>query len=207
MDDADERPPFEWEARFRDDDTPWERGDVHPAARMWLENGDLAKGMSVIIPGCGRCPEVTAFARAGLDVIAADLSETAIAWQQRQISDQKLSAVTIQGDILQPGHGAWHPDQPVDRVYEQTFLCAIPPRLREAYEASLIKWLKPGGKLLALFMQKQERGGPPYGCSLEAMHALFPEDRWIWPPDEHFVPVPHPSLNGKPELAGILTRR
>ncbi len=207
MNDADERPPFEWEARFQADETPWERGDVHPAARMWLETGELAKGMSVIIPGCGRCPEVTAFARAGLEVIAADLSQTAIAWQQRQLAAQKLSAVTIEGDILKPGHGAWYPDQPVDRVYEQTFLCAIPPRLRVAYEASLIKWLKPGGKLLALFMQKEERGGPPYGCSLEAMHELFPDERWIWPPDDHFIAVPHPSLNGKPELAGALTRR
>ena len=79
--------------------------------------------------------------------------------------------------------------------------------MRETYEAALIRWLKPGGRLLALFMQKAERGGPPYGCSLEAMRALFPDTRWIWPADESFVPCPHPSLNGKPELAGILTRR
>lgn len=95
----------------------------------------------------------------------------------------------------------------MDLVYEQTFLCAIPPRLREDYERTVHAWLKPGGRLLALFMQKDKRGGPPYGCALDAMHALFPPERWAWPADDDFTAWPHPSLNGKPELGGMLERR
>jgi methyl halide transferase len=202
-----ERSSFDWDIRFRNDETPWERSGLHPAAETWIRTGVLAPGQSVIIPGCGRCPEVEAFARAGLTVTAGDLSETALAWQSSRLSSAGLSAQLISGDMLEGAGGLWLPDVPVDRVYEQTFLCAIPPRLRETYEAALCRWLKPGGQLLVLFMQKQERGGPPYGCPLDAMHALFPESRWEWPAEADFVPYPHPSLNGKPELGGILVRR
>lgn len=204
----DERPAFEWETRFRDNDTPWERGDLHPAARMWMDQGVLAAGKSVVIPGCGRCPEVAAFARAGLKVIAADLSDTAMAWQKSIFLEEKLSGEFIEGDILRPGDQRWYPEDPVDLVYDQTFLCAIPPRLREHYVYGLTHcWMKPGGQYLALFMQKEERGGPPYGCPLDAMRELFSDRFWIWPEDEDFIDIPHPSLNGKPELAGVLTRR
>jgi SAM-dependent methyltransferase len=197
-----ERSAFDWDARFRGGQTPWERRGLHPAAADWMTAGFLPAGASVVVPGCGRAPEVAAFAAAGLEVIAADLSPTAIAWQRERLAEAGVRARLIEGDIL-----AWRPDTPVDLVYEQTFLCAIPPRLRESYEQALVQWLKPGGRLLALFMQKTERGGPPYGCALPAMRSLFPATRWDWPEDEDFVAYPHPSLNGKPELGGVLVRR
>jgi len=175
---------------------------LHPAASAWLDDGTLRPGLTIVIPGCGRAPEVTALARAGLSVTAIDIAPTALAWQQEQLAAQGLAAALVEGDVL-----AWRPDAPVDRVYEQTFLCAIPPRLRQTYETALCEWLAPGGRLLALFMQKDARGGPPYGCSLNAMHDLFPGNRWAWPDDADFTAWPHPRLNGKPELGGVLTRR
>lgn len=202
MTETSERTPFDWDTRFRDENTPWERRQLHPAAAHWLESGVLAPGLTVMVPGCGRAPEVVAFARAGLTVIAGDVSPTALAWQRDRLKEAGVTAALVEGDML-----AWRPDAPVDLVYEQTFLCAIPPRLREDYETALTHWLKPGGRLLALFMQKAERGGPPYGCALEAMHDLFPAERWVWPADEAFIAWPHPSLNGKPELGGVLVKR
>tara|TARA_R110000868_G_scaffold10138_4_gene49506 strand:+ start:118 stop:726 length:609 start_codon:yes stop_codon:yes gene_type:complete len=197
-----ERTGFDWETRFREDDTPWERRALHPAMLAWAEVGLFEPGLRAIIPGCGRSPELGFLARRGVKVTGADLSATALAFQRHALSQDGQVAVLLEGDVL-----AHRPDTPYDRVYEQTFLCAIPPRLRVSYEAALCDWLAPGGMLLALFMQKDEPGGPPYGCSLEAMHGLFPAERWIWPEDDDFIAWPHPSLKGKPELAGILTRR
>jgi SAM-dependent methyltransferase len=197
-----ERTGVDWETRFAAGDTPWERPGLHPAMRAWVEAGALPPGARVIIPGCGRSPELGFLAARGLDVTGADLSATALAFQRQKLDAAGHAANLLEGDVL-----AHRPDTPYDRVYEQTFLCAIPPRLRVAYEAALCDWLKPGGQLLALFMQKDEAGGPPYGCALPAMRALFPAQRWIWPADSDFVAWPHPSLNGKPELAGILVRR
>lgn len=196
-----DRTPMDWEQRFRDETTPWERPGLHPAFDAWRDAGDFEGVDRIIVPGCGRAPELKAFAALGKSAIGADLSATALAWQKRQLDADGLTADLIEADIL-----LWRPDAPLDGVYEQTFLCAIPPRLREEYEHAVHAWLKPGGKLFALFMQKEEMGGPPYGCSIPAMRELFPAERWDWP-DGELVAHPHPSLNGKPELAAILTRR
>lgn len=202
MSEETERSGFDWEMRFAADDTPWERRALHPAMLAWVKAGELERGLRVIIPGCGRSPELAFLASRGLKVTGADLSSTALTYQRQTLDKAGLDATLREGDVL-----AHRPDRPYDAVYEQTFLCAIPPRLRTAYEAALCDWLKPGGHMLALFMQKDEPGGPPYGCALPAMRGLFPETRWTWPKDEDFIAWPHPSLKGKPELAGILVRR
>jgi len=213
MTETSERTPFDWETRFREDDAPWERDGLHPAFEHWRDSGAFDDISSVIIPGVGRSPELRDFAVMGKDTAGLDISQTALDWQHARIMgghDMKLFSKEnpYPGGVLHCGDALdWRPDEPMDAVYEQTFLCAIPPRLREAYERTLVEWLKPGGKLFALFMQKEERGGPPYGCALAAMHDLFPAERWDWPADEDFIAWPHPSLNGKPELGGVLVRR
>ena len=193
---------MDWEQKFKEDYAPWERGSLHPAVSDWGAQGVFKAGLQILVPGCGRSPEVAHFARLGLNVTALDLSATAIAWQREQLAKQGLSATLVEGDGLQ-----WQGSGSLDLFYEQTFLCAISPKLRQTYEKRAHDWLKPDGRLLALFMQKDELGGPPYGCSLDAMQSLFTADRWAWPGDENFTPYPHPSLNGKPELGGILVRR
>lgn len=193
--------PMDWEARFKADDVPWERGGVHPAVAHWMATGALAPGLSIYVPGCGRGPEPGHLAEAGLEVTASDLAPSATAYQ-RQALEGFDNATALEADGL-----SWRPDAPFDRLYEQTFLCAIHPRDREGYEQMAFEVLKPGGQFLALFMQKDERGGPPYGCSIPAMMKLFPEERWIWPGAESLTPFPHPRLNDKAELAGVLTRR
>jgi SAM-dependent methyltransferase len=190
-----------WEARFRADDAPWERGRVHPALAHWQQAGALSAGQSVYVPGCGRGLEPRALAQAGLIVTASDMAPSAATFQAKQLAAFD-TGMALQADSL-----AWRPDTPFDRLYEQTFLCAIHPHQRGAYERMAFEVLKPGGQLLALFMQKDERGGPPYGCSIPAMRKLFVEERWIWPEVEGFVAFPHPRLNDKAELAGALTRR
>ncbi|WP_417492243.1 methyltransferase domain-containing protein [Maricaulis sp.] len=202
MTEEPERTGFDWENRFAADDTPWERQELHPGMLAWMRAGELEPGNRVIIPGCGRSPELAFLAGCGLDVTGADLSPTALAFQRQALDAAGLDATLLEGDVL-----AHRPDKPYDRVYEQTFLCAIPPRLRVDYERAMYDWLKPGGHFLALFMQKDVRGGPPFGCALDAMHDLFPAERWIWPDDDSFIAWPHPDLNGKPELAGVLVRR
>jgi SAM-dependent methyltransferase len=201
MPDFQNRTSIDWQARFEADDAPWERPGVHPALAHWLEAGALAPGLSVYVPGCGRGLEPKALAQAGLAVTASDYAPSAAAFQRDKLAPFSTA------DIFEADSLDWRPGAPFDRLYEQTFLCAIHPHDRPAYEKMAFEVLKPGGQLLALFMQKDERGGPPYGCSIPAMKTLFTEDRWVWPEAESFAPFPHPGLNGKPELAGRLTRR
>jgi len=192
---------MDWDARFRADDAPWERKGLHPAFAHWQSLGQLQAAKSIYVPGCGRGEEPLALARAGLRVTAVDLSPTAIDWQKARFAGAGLSAHLEAGDAL-----AFRPEAPFDLYWEQTFLCAISPKIRETYEAAAHAQLRAGGVLLALFMQKEEMGGPPYGCGLPAMRALFPDTRWQWPDGEPMA-FPHPGLNAKAERGVALVRR
>ncbi|XBQ15571.1 MAG: methyltransferase domain-containing protein [Oceanicaulis sp.] len=196
------RTPFDWEARFRDDDTPWERAGPHPAIAHFRKAGVLTAGSSIYVPGCGRGAEPVALAKLGLRVTASDVAPSAVKFQRDQITAAGVNASVMEADGLD-----WRPAVPFDLLWEQTFLCAIHPHDRARYEATAFESLKPGGGLIALFMQKDERGGPPYGCSLPAMRELFSEDRWAWPEADRFTAFPHPALGGKAELGGVLKRR
>ena len=198
---SEDRSGVDWEARFQTDDAPWERRSVHPAARDWIGDGVLQPGQCVLTPGCGRSEEPGYFAQQGLKITATDIAPSAIHWQKDRFKALGVTANAIETDAL-----AWRPETGFDALYEQTFLCAIHPKRRADYEAMAHASLKPGGLLLALFMQKSELGGPPYGCGLDAMRVLFDDARWIWP-DTEPRPYPHPGLNSKAELAVVLTRR
>jgi len=202
MTQSENRTQVDWETRFQADDAPWERRGLHPALEHFRKAGLLTAGQSIYVPGCGRSPEPVAFARLGLRVSASDVAPSAVKRQKEQITAAGLNAAVFEADGLD-----WRPPVPFDLLWEQTFLCAIHPRDRERYEQMAHEVLKPGARLIALFMQKDEPGGPPYGCSLGAMRLLFPAARWDWPADADFTPFPHPDLGGKAELGGVLVRR
>jgi len=76
----------------------------------------------------------------------------------------------------------------------------------------LHSWIKPGGKLLAMFLQAPRSSaaegfieGPPYHCDINAMRALFPAMLWEWPKP------PYPRIENRrierEELAVVLTRK
>ena len=146
---------MDWDARFRADDAPWERKGLHPAFAHWHGLGLLEAGKLIYVPGCGRGEEPLALAKAGLNVTAIDLSPTAIDWQRARLLDAGLTAHLDAGDAL-----AFRPDTPFDLYWEQTFLCAIPPKLREAYEAAAYAQLRPGGRAARTVHAERGEGRP-----------------------------------------------
>lgn len=198
-----------WEERFASHQTPWERGTVHPQLARWVADGSLdAAGLRgvIAVPGCGSGFEVAALAKAGFDVLAVDYAAAAIELTTRRLQAEGLNARCVQADVL-----SWQPDAPLAAVYEQTCLCALHPDHWVAYAAQLHRWLRPGGRLFALFMQSQRESaaqgfveGPPYHCNVHAMRALFAAPLWDWPTPP-YDSVPHP--NGVNELPVVLTRR
>jgi len=187
----------EWESRYQNGETGWDRGGTSPALAHWLTHG-LRAPARVLIPGCGLGHEVIMLARMGFSVTAIDIAPSAVAHLKRELAKVDLRAKVMLGDLF-----AYTSDKPFDAVYEQTCLCAIRPEQREAYEKQLYAWLKPGGRLLALFMQTGAEGGPPFHCAVEDMQHLFPASRWKWP-DAEAQSVPH--SNGRFELGYQLIR-
>lgn len=198
--------PAFWQQRFETGSTPWDRGEVGPHLQRWLASGAIAPGQRVVVPGCGSGWEVAALAAAGVDVVGLDYVEAAVERTRTLLAAHGLAAEVAQADVLQ-----WQPAGPVDAVYEQTCLCALHPDHWRAYATQLGAWVRPGGRLLALFMQKRETSagdgvvsGPPYHCDIHAMRALFPSTDWAWPKPP-YAHVAHPS--GAYELAVELVRQ
>ncbi len=195
-----------WQRRFESGETPWDRGGANPQLLRWLAEGAFERlSGTIAVPGCGAGHEVAALAAAGLELVAIDYTPAAVALTRQTLATQKLGGEVVQADVL-----AWQPAAPLAAVYEQTCLCALHPDHWTTYAAQLHRWLRPGGRLFALFMQAPREGGaegfvegPPYHCHIHAMRALFPAPRWDWPKPP-YRQVPHPRGFG--ELAVVLTR-
>lgn len=194
-----------WEQRFAEGHTPWDRGESSPQLGKWLRSGTL-KPCRILVPGCGSGYEVVELALAGFEVTGLDYADQAIERAHRGITDAGVDATLVQADVL-----SWQPDRPFDAVYEQTCLCALYPDQWVPYADRLHRWLRPGGRLFALFVQWLREGaaegfvqGPPYHCDVNAMRALFPEPRWAWPKPP-YARTTHPA--GLEELAMVLGRQ
>jgi len=189
-----------WDVRYANESAGWERDEAHPALRNWIENGEL-KSCSIAIPGCGRGHESLLLVESGFEVTPIDFADAALKETSERLRGFESSATFVQDNVL-----SYRPKLPFDAVYEQTCICAIEPAARKHYEDSLYQWLRPGGKLFALFMQTENKiGEPPFHCDIEEMKTLFPDERWDWQSKtiEHFE---HPSGVGH-ELAVVLERR
>jgi len=200
-----------WQQRFENGDIPWDRGAADDQLHRWLADGTITGGDAVLVPGCGRGWEVEALAERGLRVTGIDYAPAALAACAERLQVRQLHADLVEADVLH-----WQPQAPADVIYEQTCLCALHPDHWTAYAAQLHRWLRPGGRLAALFIQVQRAGaaqghvdGPPYHVDINAARALFPSALWDWPaaPHARVTPQGQSGLGGAAELAVVLRRR
>ncbi|MCW3475249.1 TPMT family class I SAM-dependent methyltransferase [Limobrevibacterium gyesilva] len=190
----------DWERRYREGATGWERPGINPAFIAWRSDGTLTP-CRILVPGCGRSVEPLLLAEAGFDVTVVDSAPSAIAAQQGRLSGLHVRAHVELGDLF-----AWEAPAPFDAVYDQTCLGALAPDLWPAYTGRLQRWLRPSGRLFAMFMQigRETAGLPFHHCDLASMRTLFGDTAWQWPPSLP-AQVPHPS--GFTEQPVVLTRR
>jgi cyclopropane fatty-acyl-phospholipid synthase-like methyltransferase len=164
----------DWEQRYQDGQTGWDRGETSANLLHWIEL-DLLKPCRILIPGCGNGHEVLTLAEQGFDVVAIDIAPTPLANLSGMLKSNNLSAQLIQADFF-----SWRPEKLFDVIYEQTSLCALNPEQWADYEKCLYNWLGKGGKVFAQFMQTEQDGGPPFHCEMSEMLNLFTTDKWLW---------------------------
>lgn len=205
-----------WQEKFESGQTPWDRRKVSAQLVDWLNHSVITAGPPspitgpVLVPGCGSGYEVIELARRGFEVIGIDYAPAAIDRASRQLilltHEQRRRVSLVQADIL-----GWQPPRLAGAVYEQTCLCALHPDYWLAYAAQMMRWMQPGGILMAMFAQAPKAGalegniqGPPYHCDIHAMRALFPDVYWSWPKPPY---AKHNHPMGMFELAVVLQRR
>jgi SAM-dependent methyltransferase len=218
-----------WQGNFDARTTPWDRGVINPQIERWVRSGELrpfqdadarAAGgddtrlTRVLVPGCGSGHEVAMLAEWGFDVTGVDFAPAAAALTRnrlRSLLQSRAGARMMRAEVVEADVLAYRPSAQFDAIYEQTCLCALYPDHWRRYADQLHAWLRPGGKLFALFAQARREdsatghvAGPPYHCDINAMRSLLPGDLWEWPKPP-YPGLAHPA--GMTELAVVLTRR
>ena len=190
----------DWDEAYRRRDTPWEKGVPHPALVDFLtEDGRLAG--EIFVPGCGAGHDVRALSTAANHVVGIDLAPLAIA-QANSFPKVGNEEYLLADLFALPAE--WNAR--FDIVFEHTCFCAIDPSLRRSYVESVVRLLRPGGRLIAIFFLNPDHDeeGPPYrvgrGELEEFLGAHFTFER-EWAPQRT-----HPGREGR-ELMRILQLR
>lgn len=189
---------MDWNQRYVQGDTPWDQGEAHPVLAGVLPRAPLSG--RILVPGCGTGHDVRELARHGLSVTGLDIAPLAVA--QAKSYDKVADETYELGDLF-----ACRPDASTafDGFFEHTCFCAIDPARRADYVRSAAAFLKPGGRLLAVFFADPENGGegPPFGCTREELDALFGDHFRLL--EEHRDFPTFPERQGR-ELLRLYTR-
>ena len=176
-----------WEEAWQEGVTPWDAGDAPPALLDLLsEATDLPRGRA-LIPGCGSGYDAFALARAGYEVLALDIAPLAVE-RFKKLRDEAGLRVE-QADARCVDFFSFAPEEPFSLIWDYTFLCAIPPTMREAWAEQMRRLVAPKGELVTLIYPVREMDdvGPPYAMSPQLVsdlllprftqHALYPVKR------------------------------
>jgi SAM-dependent methyltransferase len=163
--------PAFWDERFDKQFTPWDRGAVPAALRSFVAQSPqpltvAGRPPAVLLPGCGSAYELALMLDAGWEATAIDFSPVAVA-------RAKALAGRHAGHIVQADFFAYVPSKPLDLVYEQAFLCALP---RARWPEVAERWaqlLAPGGLLAGYFFFDDVPKGPPFGIARAQLDALL----------------------------------
>ena len=155
------KPAF-WDERYRGGVTPWDAGGVPPRLRRWL---DAQPRMRILVPGCGSGHELRLFAEHGHNVLGIDFSDAALEAARRALGG--FAERVRKADFFALDEGAF------DLVYERTFLCALPPRLRREWAGRVADLVRPGGRLAGFFFFDDNVKGPPFGISARELRELL----------------------------------
>ncbi len=166
-----------WDARYRANDIPWEKGYAAPPLTEWLSRNEAPSGR-ILVPGCGTGHDARSLAQAGqasASVVGLDIAASAIRVAKAQTARHAVEFE--QGDVLDPPK-SWF--ESFDWVFEHTCFCALDRADRPAYAESVFQLLKPGGHLLAVFFltpwdpdEDPETAGPPFGTDRLELERLF----------------------------------
>ena len=78
------------------------------------------------------------------------------------------TASFVQAEFL-----AADPPRQFDWLFEHTLFCAIDPSRRGDYVRAALRWIKPGGQLLAVHYMIRDEQGPPFGVTQHELMERF----------------------------------
>lgn len=155
-----------WEEMWAAGLKPGDAFDIGKASKCLMEVLPMLKGSSALVPGAGRAYDAIALAEAGFDVTALDISRTACQAAQALIGGNAKVRI-CEGDFF--AHEGTY-----DVIWDCTFLCALPPQMRQQWAAQSAKLVAPSGSLVTMvFPIGKGPGGPPFALSIGIVSDLL----------------------------------
>lgn len=150
-----------WNTQWENGTTRWDIGYASPAITAYMDQYPN-KSAAILIPGCGNAYEAAYLAAQGFtDITLIDIAPAAVALLREKFETIRTVKV-INGDFFE------HQGQ-YDLMIEQTFFCALEPKMRKTYAQKAADLLKTNGKIVGLLFDRTfEKKGPPFGgCPCE----------------------------------------
>jgi len=158
---------------------PWARQAVNPLLQSYLDTDVTHKGKALVI-GCGLGDDAIALEKAGYDVVAIDISQTALDLAKERFKDSNVQFK--KQDIFEY-------EEKFDFVFEALTIQSLPIEFREKMITAVANTVAKDGKLLLVAHQRKAMvDGPPWPLILEEVnlflthgltelsHALHTED-------------------------------
>jgi len=177
-----------WEDCYVNKETPWDKGEPSPGLVDFLSEKQDLKSGTVCVPGCGMGHDALAWAAKGFEVTGVDVAPTAVKRACEHAKSKSQSCSFEIGNFLDDS-----PQTPFDWVFEHTFYCAIQPERRPDYLNAMLRWIKPGGYLLAVHYLIPDEDGPPFGATRDEVYARFSKHFELI---EEWVPRSYPNRTG-----------
>jgi cyclopropane fatty-acyl-phospholipid synthase-like methyltransferase len=160
-----------WEALYQEkpvETMAWYSPDLDPDVEEALLILGLSSGTALDL-GTGPGTQAIALAERGFQVVATDLSETAVQLAAERVSDRGLNLSFRQDDILNS-----HLDRSFDFILDRGCFHVLPPDRRGDYVQTVANLLKPKRYLLLKTFSSQEtREEGPYRFTPEEIQQIF----------------------------------
>ena len=154
-----------WETRYQNNETGWDAGSITTPLKDYIDQL-TNKDLKILIPGAGNGYEFDYLIQKGFtNVFVIDIAPSPLeAIKKRK---PEYSSHLLLGDFFEL-------NETFDLILEQTFFCALDPKLRIHYVSKMHQLLDPNGKLAGLLFDfPLTNEGPPFGGSKEEYSELF----------------------------------
>ncbi|XGV99527.1 MAG: class I SAM-dependent methyltransferase [Leptolyngbya sp. BL-A-14] len=160
-----------WEQLYQEkpvETMPWFNPDLDPDLEEGLLKLDLHTGAALDL-GTGPGTQAIALAERGFQVVATDLSATAVTQAATRAKAQGLEISFRQDDILNS-----HLDRSFDFILDRGCFHVLPPDRRQEYVETVANLLKPKRYLfLKCFSRLETREEGPYRFTAEEIQDIF----------------------------------
>lgn len=178
--------PEHWHRVWTNNELGFHQAEGNPMLRRWLPELNLPAGSRVLVPLCGKTPDLAWLASHGFEVVGIELSDVAARdfFAERSVvptvsASQGLTSYSADGvtivvaDFFAVGSALVGP---VDAVYDRAALVALPFDMRSAYTAHLLAMTDGAAQLLVTFEYEQDQlAGPPFSVDGDEVARLYAE--------------------------------